>query len=312
MGKSKSKNSRKYRIVYVILSGLSFVLFSIGGLCFYDTNIIKANNLELENNYQNLNKEYNTVKVNNEVSASKIEHLNNIETELENIKKIVFSNASKLEQKIKNNSANVKIAYITFDDGPYYTTYKFLDILDKYKIKATFFNIGSGKTHCYDNYSYDCTKLYKEITTRGHTMANHTYSHKIWNGIYLSTDAFMEQIIKQENLIKDKTGVITKITRFPGGSSTAGSLKKNIISALRQRGYGWVDWTAQDGDGGSVASTSAAWNNFTSSINENIEVVLFHDYSTITLSILPKAIEYLQNKNYIILPLFYESVMINK
>ena len=46
--------------------------------------------------------------------------------------------------------------------------------------------------------------------------------------------------------------------------------------------------------------------------NEDIEVVLFHDYNNITLSILPQAIEYLEKNNYIILPLFYDSVMVNK
>ena len=52
--------------------------------------------------------------------------------------------------------------------------------------------------------------------------------------------------------------------------------------------------------------------NFTNSINQNIEVVLFHDYNKITLSILPDAIKYLKDNNYILLPLFYESNMINK
>ena len=45
---------------------------------------------------------------------------------------------------------------------------------------------------------------------------------------------------------------------------------------------------------------------------ENIEVILFHDYSYITYSILPDVIKYLEDNNYIILPLFYESIMVNK
>ena len=84
------------------------------------------------------------------------------------------------------------------------------------------------------------------------------------------------------------------------------------LNELRKNNYGWVDWTAQDGDGGGVANTTVAWNNLTNSINEDIEVVLFHDYSYTTLSILPKAIEYLENKDYILLPLFYDSIKVNK
>ena len=154
----------------------------------------------------------------------------------------------------------------------------------------------------------------KKEFDNGHTIANHTYSHLIFNGLYSSVNSFINEVKKQENLIKEKTGYTTNILRFPGGSNTAAAygIKNGAIEKLREMGYGWVDWTAQDGDGGAVNGTDDAWNRFTNSINEDIEVVLFHDYSTVTLQILPKAIEYLQNKNYILLPLFYDSVKVNK
>ena len=76
---------------------------------------------------------------------------------------------------------------------------------------------------------------------------------------------------KQEDLIYSKTNVKTNIMRFPGGSSTAKNLKNDIIIKLREKGYGWVDWTAQDGDGGALKSRDQAWNIFTKSINDNIE-----------------------------------------
>ena len=66
------------------------------------------------------------------------------------------------------------------------------------------------------------------------------------------------------------------------------------------------------GDGGYLKDYATGWKNFTGSIGEKIEVVLFHDYHQVTTSMLPEVIKYLQNKDYIILPLFYESVMINK
>ena len=46
--------------------------------------------------------------------------------------------------------------------------------------------------------------------------------------------------------------------------------------------------------------------------NSDIEVVLFHDYNKYTYAILGDAIDYLEKKDYILLPLFYESVMVNK
>ena len=123
----------------------------------------------------------------------------------------------------------------------------------------------------------------------------------------------MDAIKKQEELIKSKTGVITNIARFPGGSSTPGKTKGSAMKqALYKAGYGWVDWTAQDGDGGSLPNYETGMKNFKGSINDSIEVVLFHDYHKVTTAMLPEVIKYLRNNNYIVLPLFYESVMINK
>ena len=123
----------------------------------------------------------------------------------------------------------------------------------------------------------------------------------------------MTAVINQEKLIKEKTGgYVTNIVRFPGGSVTAGSKKAEIVKKLKARGYGWVDWTAEDGDGGDLRSTEQAWRNLKGGINEPIEVILLHDYNSITTNMLPDIIEYLQKEGYILLPLFYESNMVNK
>ena len=126
----------------------------------------------------------------------------------------------------------------------------------------------------------------------------------------------MRQVKLQQDLIEKRTGIKTNILRFPGGSATARALAKNnvntIMQQLKNNGYGWVDWTAQDGDGGYLTSYDIAWKNFTESIDEDIEVVLFHDYSTVTIAMLPNAIKYLEDRNYILLPLFYESCKVNK
>ena len=143
-------------------------------------------------------------------------------------------------------------------------------------------------------------------------MANHTYSHLIFKGLYSSTDSFIKQVKKQEDLIKEKTGITTNIVRFPGGISSSGKLKNSITDELKKLGYGWIDWTASNGDGGWVGDKKTALANLKSTINEDIEVILFHDYSNATLSALPDAIEWLRSNNYVLLPLFYESKMVNK
>ncbi|HEY2120744.1 MAG TPA: polysaccharide deacetylase family protein [Candidatus Acidoferrum sp.] len=59
---------------------------------------------------------------------------------------------------------------LTFDDGPNPSiTPKLLDLLDRYKAKATFFVIGQ--------FARECPELLKETYSRGHNIGNHTDSH---------------------------------------------------------------------------------------------------------------------------------------
>lgn len=59
-----------------------------------------------------------------------------------------------------------RVCYLTFDDGPSDKTLEILDILGKYRVKATFFVIESG------NIEY-----VKKIYEAGHTIGLHTASH---------------------------------------------------------------------------------------------------------------------------------------
>lgn len=311
----RNENKARKSLIIVLLVIYIIVIFISTYFIIAINKEYKNNKLEKDNLSKTLEEKTSYLEEKNSYQKElkeKLDNLNNISENTNKLKEEVFSLASKLEKQIKDGKNTYKIAYLTFDDGPYYLTNQFLDVLDKYNVKGTFFTIGLNKDICFDNTSQSCSGMYKKIVDRGHTIANHTYSHAIFRGLYSSADSFIYQVTLQENKIKDKTGVKTNIVRFPGGSATSGSLKNRIIAKLRSKGYGWVDWTAQDGDGGALANKAEAWKNFTNSINEDIEVVLFHDYNNITLSILPQAIEYLEKNNYIILPLFYDSVMVNK
>ena len=310
MAKSPSKTRRSLIIILNLILIISASYLTINN--YLKLNDLKKNNDSLKKEYNTLNKEYKDIVNANSDISNTIEDIKNLDTKIKDTKENVFKLASQVEKKIQNKETNYKIAYITFDDGPYYLTNKLLDLLKEKQVKVTFFTIGSGKTSCYDNRNFDCTTMYKKEADAGHTVANHTYSHAIFYGLYSSVEEFMRQVQNQEDLIFEKTGTRPNILRFPGGSRTAGSKRDAIIEKLREKGYGWVDWTAQDGDGGDLDTKEQAWSKFTSSINDDIEVILFHDYDTITYSILPDAIDYLENKNYILLPLFYDSVMINK
>lgn len=305
------RTNRKLPTITIIIA-LILVITAFANIYFllnnkYDTNDIE-NKIKLnEEKLSNLTKQEE--KLDEEIISYE-----DIDKQINDTKNTYFSSIKTLEDLIISGNSNKKIAYLTFDDGPYYSTYEFLDVLDRYDVKATFFVQGTNGQYCYMHKDQDCYLLYKEYVKRGHTIANHTYHHLVGDRyVYQSSDNFIRSIEIQEKIINEQTGGYkTNIVRFPGGSATAKGLKNEIIEKLREKGYGWVDWTANDGDGGRLYSDEHAWNNFISTIDQNIEVVLFHDYNYYTLSILPRVIEYLRENGYILLPLFYESNMVNK
>ena len=307
------KNGRKIKVIIIIFN----ILLSIGILYFSynEYNNYKNYKVNVKNITSDLNKideVNNTLKQNVDTKKEELEKYNDIDKLINDEKTNVFKLASEVEQKIRNHESDKKIVYLTFDDGPYYNTYNVLKILKDNQVKATFFTTNVNGEYCFDDSAHNCHEVYKEIAKAHHTIANHTYTHG-WNrGLYSSASSFIDAVLKQEELIKNYTGITTNIVRFPGGSSTAGSRKSSIIEELKKHNYGWVDWTAEDGDGGYLATYNQGWNKLVNSVTDNIEVVLLHDYHPITTQILPEFIKYLEDKNYVILPLFYESVMINK
>lgn len=316
MAKNKTKNRKSSKLIFLFIPIFIVLIYLIINNCKIIDNK-RTTNKQLTTELSIIKNQKNEELQKEKALINTLEEINNIDTNIKKTKEEVFKLAKELENKIINNETNYKIAYITFDDGPYYSTNKVLDILKQYQVKATFFTIGLDKDNCYDSRSNSCKETYKKIVDNGHTIANHTYSHSIFRGLYTNSSNFINDVKKQEQLIESRTGYKTNILRFPGGINTAKALMSynevnKTLQELKNNNYGWIDWTAQDGDGGYLPSYSTAWNNFTKTINENIEVILFHDYSYITISMLPKAIEYLQENNYIILPLFYESIKVNK
>ncbi len=83
-----------------------------------------------------------------------------------------------------------KCVYLTFDDGPKpEVTGPLLDILDRYKVKATFFWVGENV--------WRYPEMAREVVRRGHVVGNHTFNHlpgmknrrKLYcDNVYLSED----------------------------------------------------------------------------------------------------------------------------
>ena len=236
-----------------------------------------------------------------ETINEEIELYKNISEETNKLYEEYTDNINKLENMILDKKTDAKIAYLTFDDGPYDQTSKYLDILKKNNVRATFFTLGKQ----------DYKNTYIRIVNEDHTLANHTYYHSIHNGLYKSSDNFMNQVKKLEDLIYGYTGYKTNIVRFPGGSSTAGKLKGEIVNKLHDKGYKYVDWNCYTGDGSNdLMSKHDAYYYYQETCKDDIIVILMHDYNYSTMNNLEKIINNLKERGYILLPLTNKSVMV--
>ncbi len=141
------------------------------------------------------------------------------------------------------NEDGEKIIYLTFDDGPSNLRGDFLDTLDEYGAKATFFI----SAQFFDD--AQIVESIKELVNRGHQVAPHTYSH-VYNEIYSSVEAYLEDFKKINDLIKEATGEYSPIYRFPGGSNTGynESIRKELFEEMNGRGFVYYDWDVSTGD----------------------------------------------------------------
>ena len=210
-----------------------------------------------------------------------------------------------LEDMINNGQTDYRICYLTFDDGPSYYTDRFLTKLDELDVYVTFFTIGKQMS----SKDYDKRDaLLRWQATSGHSIQNHTYTHAIGKGLYDSVDSFITAVKQQDETVFNATGIHTDIVRFPAGSYYC-KYRKDSIAALKELGYGWIDWSANAYDSGNTAhlAPKTAVNVIWQVRQEKISVVLMHDWRLSTLDALEKIVTTLQKENYLFLPLFKES-----
>lgn len=188
-----------------------------------------------------------------------------------------------------------KVVYLTLDDGPSALTQQFLDVLDRYHVKATFF---------VTNQNPEYVNLIKEAYDRGHTIGMHTYSHD-YGKVYSSVDAYFADLDAIGQVVKEQIGYVPCFVRFPGGSSNtiSANYTSGIMTTLAQevqaRGYQYYDWNLSSGDG-SIQPVENIIALATDS-NENNIILLSHDANgkETTLEGLPAVIEHYQSLGYV-------------
>lgn len=197
------------------------------------------------------------------------------------------------------DSGQTKRCYLTFDDGPTDSiTPQILDVLRRYNVKATFFEVGSLIELNPD--------MARRVYEEGHLIANHSYSHN-YDKLYATEESFITEILNCEELIK---GVMNgeepfKLIRFPGGSYNAGdhaAAKQVYKQVLADNGFYYCDWNSLVGDAEGktknaeelleyLKSNMAGYNNY---------IILMHDASSkqATADALPSVIEYVSSLGY--------------
>ncbi|MCJ7842414.1 polysaccharide deacetylase family protein [Lederbergia sp. NSJ-179] len=133
-----------------------------------------------------------------------------------------------------------KVIALTFDDGPDRRfTPQVLDVLNKHRVKATFFLLGT-RVHEYPDVA-------KRIHNEGHVLGNHTYWHpQLTNS---SVNNMLWEIEKNEKEIKSATNFETKLFRAPYGA-----LNDNLVKELGELGYLGVGWSIDTEDWKSLSS----------------------------------------------------------
>ena len=156
-------------------------------------------------------------------------------------------------------TSNNKIL-LTFDDGPNETTtVKILSILSKNKIQAVFFCVGNN----IKNYP----ELTKKILEEGHSIANHTMSHKLI--IKINWEEAVDEIKSFNNLLKEKFNYDVKYFRPPHGRF---NLKTN--SMLNELNLKCVMWNLLTYDfENDIKRVHYAIDNY---LREN-SLIVFHD-----------------------------------
>ena len=190
-----------------------------------------------------------------------------------------------------------KVIYLTFDDGPSKHTERLLEVLKRYDVKATFFVAKTGYVN-----------MISQIAADGHSIGIHTTTHN-FKQIYKSTTAYFDDLYTIQGIIKEKTGIETKLLRFPGGSSnTVSRFNRGIMTKLakmvQEKGFRYFDWNVDSNDAGGAENTSEVIYNVMEGVSKKqIAVVLQHDTKGFSVDAVEQIIIWGQSNGYQFLPL---------
>jgi peptidoglycan/xylan/chitin deacetylase (PgdA/CDA1 family)/tetratricopeptide (TPR) repeat protein len=186
--------------------------------------------------------------------------------------------------EVFGNDFAPKTVALTFDDGPHpkYTE-QVLALLQKYGIKACFFQLGSNLSRT--------GGIAHKVAEAGHVLANHSYSHPML--LKLSEEQRRKEIEATSALIQKAAGKKTELFRAPYGARNAAILQQVQAGGLRS-----IMWNIDSMDWADPIPESVAMRVLREIDQRHKGIILFHDIHKQSVLALSTVIEELQRQNY--------------
>ncbi len=181
---------------------------------------------------------------------------------------------------VSRGSATEKKVALTFDDGPDLMTPRYIELLKKLDVHATFFVIG-------DNVKLfpDAMRAYRD---GGHEVAGHGMTHTAFPT--LSREDLLEELNATQALLPPPQ------TRVPLVRPPKGAKSVRSVAEVAVAGYTTVMWSLDSDD----CRTDSAEEVADRVINEsrNGEIILLHEEQQWTLDALPKIVNGLRARGF--------------
>ena len=189
--------------------------------------------------------------------------------------------------KKHGDDCDEKVIYLTFDAGyENGNVKKILDVMKQEEITGAFFILGNLITKN--------TSLVKRMADEGHTVCNHTNTHKDMTKLSSKED-FERELSSLESLYREKTGCeMAKYYRPPEGKFNEATMK-----FANELGYKTIFWSFAyaDWDNSAQMSADAAKKKIFDNIH-NGAVILLHPTSATNAEILGEVIRELKSQGF--------------
>ena len=185
-----------------------------------------------------------------------------------------------------NGPADARDIALTFDDGPWVQTPQFLDVLERYHVPATFFQIGEWIS-VYGQHD----RLEQRMLRDGDMIGDHTWTHPNYTG---AGPYERMQVVRAADAIRAATGFYPCLFRAPFGNTSPAQLAQ-----VRSLGMTTIQWDIDPRDW-ALPGVDAIEDNVLRNAH-NGAIVEMHDGGgprQETIDALPTIITTLRNRGY--------------